>query len=138
MIQLINQKGHVRCWSNSALAVSQSFTRFNWTSVKTKSYLTLSWQRPISCRNQSIDLLRKSVDWFLYDIGLSHERVKIYSWEICASHHFPIVCGYSIWWNQFGITSSDHEKIYVIWVAEKSIMLTVLYSTIWMLHNKLN
>ena len=27
-------------------------------------------------RNQSIDLLRKSMDWFLYDIGLRHERVK--------------------------------------------------------------
>ena len=24
----------------------------------------------------SIDLLRKSVDWFLYDNGLRHERVK--------------------------------------------------------------
>ena len=38
-------------------------------------YLTLSWRRPISYRNQSIDL-RKSMDWFLYDIGLRHERVK--------------------------------------------------------------
>ena len=37
--------------------------------------LTLSWRKPISYRNQSIDLLRKSVDWFLYDIGLRHERV---------------------------------------------------------------
>ena len=27
-------------------------------------------------RNQSIDLRSKSVDWFLYDIGLRHERVK--------------------------------------------------------------
>ena len=38
--------------------------------------LTLSWQRPLSYRNQSIDLLRKSMDWFLYDNGLRHERVK--------------------------------------------------------------
>ena len=28
-------------------------------------------------RNQSIDLPRKSMDWFLYDIGLHHERVKL-------------------------------------------------------------
>ena len=41
------------------------------------TWLTLSWRRPISYRNQSIDLLRKSVDWFLYDIGLRHERVNI-------------------------------------------------------------
>ena len=38
--------------------------------------LTLSWQRPLSCRNQSTDLWSKSVDWFLYDNGLRHERVK--------------------------------------------------------------
>ena len=28
--------------------------------------LTLSWRRQLSYRNQSIDLLCKSVDWFLY------------------------------------------------------------------------
>ena len=37
--------------------------------------LTLSWRRPLSYRNQSIDLLRKSMDWFLYDNVLRHERV---------------------------------------------------------------
>ena len=39
-------------------------------------YLTLSWRRPLSYRNQSTDLLCKSMDWFLYDNGLRHERVK--------------------------------------------------------------
>ena len=47
--------------------------------------LTLSWRRPILYRNQSIDLLRKSVDWFLYDIGLRHGKVKeewwIHDWQ---------------------------------------------------------
>ena len=38
--------------------------------------LTLSWRRPLLCRNQSIDLLCKSMDWFLYDNGPRHERVK--------------------------------------------------------------
>ena len=38
--------------------------------------LTLSRRRSISYRNQSIDLLRKSMDWFLYDIDLRRERVK--------------------------------------------------------------
>ena len=32
-------------------------------------WLTFSWRRRISYRNQSIDLLHKSMDWFLYDIG---------------------------------------------------------------------
>ena len=39
-------------------------------------HLGLTRKRPISYRNQSIDLQSKSMDWFLYDIGLRHERVK--------------------------------------------------------------
>ena len=31
---------------------------------------------PLSYRNQSIDLRSKSMDWFLYDNGLRHERVN--------------------------------------------------------------
>ena len=40
------------------------------------SKLTLSWWTPLSYRNQSIDLLPKSMDWFLYDNDLRHEKVK--------------------------------------------------------------
>ena len=36
--------------------------------------LALSWRRPSSYRNQSFDLLCKSMDWFLYDSGLRHKR----------------------------------------------------------------
>ena len=39
-------------------------------------FLTLSWRRSLSYRNQSIDLLCKSKDSFLYDRGHRHERVK--------------------------------------------------------------
>ena len=38
--------------------------------------LALSWQRLISYRNQSINLLCKLMDWFLYDDILHHERVN--------------------------------------------------------------
>ena len=38
--------------------------------------LTLSRQRPLSYRNQSIDFRSKSMDWFLYDVGLRLERVN--------------------------------------------------------------
>ena len=41
-----------------------------------KPLLTLSWRRPLSYRNQSIDLRSESRDWFLYDNGLGHERVN--------------------------------------------------------------
>ena len=39
-------------------------------------YFTPSRRRSISYGNQSIDLLCKSIDWFLYDIGLRRERLK--------------------------------------------------------------
>ena len=39
--------------------------------------LTLSWRRSLSYRNQSTDLQSKSMNWFLYDKDLRHERVKI-------------------------------------------------------------
>ena len=42
----------------------------------TMTRLTLSWWRLLSYKNQSIDLLRKSMDWFLYDNDLRHEKVK--------------------------------------------------------------
>ena len=38
--------------------------------------ITLSWRRSLSYRNQCIGLLCKSLDWFLYDKDLRHERVK--------------------------------------------------------------
>ena len=58
--------------------------RNTWSKIKTfvlvlhmlSFRLTLSWRRPLSYRNQSINLLCKSMDWFLYDNGLRHEKVK--------------------------------------------------------------
>ena len=41
--------------------------------------LTLSWRKPLSYRNQSINLQSKSIDWFLYDNGLRLERVNVKS-----------------------------------------------------------
>ena len=45
-----------------------------------KNGLTLSWTRFLSYRNLSIDLLCKSMDWFLYDRNLRHERDKPIEW----------------------------------------------------------
>ena len=44
---------------------------------RTSGPLTLSWQRSVSYRNQFIDLQSKSIDWFLYDKGIRHERVNL-------------------------------------------------------------
>ena len=53
---------------------------YKWNSNRLKNHthfhLTLSWWRPLSYRNQSTDLLCKSMDWFLYDNSLYHEKFK--------------------------------------------------------------
>ena len=52
------------------------FHSFNGN-TRQSTYLTLSWRRPLSYRNQTIDLLCKIMGWFLYDEDLRHGRVKL-------------------------------------------------------------
>ena len=49
--------------------------------VMVSALLTLSCQSSLSHRNQSTDLLCKSMDWFLYDTDFPHERVTFYVTE---------------------------------------------------------
>ena len=50
-------------------------------------WLTLSRRRSLSYKkNQSINLLWKSMDWFLYDVDLRHERVKWHFEDTLSSH----------------------------------------------------
>ena len=58
------------CWQEYEKLVSCSKL---FKQIEITLHLTLSWRRPLSYRNQSIDLLCK---WFLYDNGLRHERVN--------------------------------------------------------------
>ena len=46
---------------------------------KSHSSLTLSWRRSLPYRNQSIDLLCKSMHWFLYDRDFLHERDNFFT-----------------------------------------------------------
>ena len=57
---------------------------FDWRLTHHAHCLTLSWRRPLSYRNNSIDLRSKSMDWFLYGNGLRHERVKQ------LAHHWTV------------------------------------------------
>ena len=51
--------------------------------LKFTTPLILSWRRPLSYRNQSIDLRSKWMDWFLYDNSLRQERVNpFYSTDV--------------------------------------------------------
>ena len=51
--------------------------------------LTLSWRRPLSYRNQANQWTGFYMDWFLYDNGLRHEKVKyrcIFSYQLKISY----------------------------------------------------
>ena len=80
-------KGHGKLPSftetNSQGRVDRLIAQIEYTKL---NYLALSWRRPLSYRNQSIDLQSKSVDWFLYDNRLRHERVKsrLCYWKLFA------------------------------------------------------
>ena len=50
-------------------------------------HLTLLWRRSISCKNQSIDLLCKSIDWFLYNRNLIMKQLNEKTQLICTSWH---------------------------------------------------
>ena len=60
------------CWKISKI---DFYLWIPWAAASQDS-LTLSSRRFVSYRNQSIDLQRKSIDWFLYNRDLCHERVK--------------------------------------------------------------
>ena len=58
-----------------------------------KDSLTVSWRSSLSYRNQSIDLLFKYMDWFLYDNGPRHERVNNF-FSQCSSLIFTLISTY--------------------------------------------
>ena len=95
--------------------------------------LTLSWRKPLSYRNQSIYLLRKSMDWFLYDNGLRHERVKdTFFWRTSSMAVSPFLTlirsnysidfiGISLLWNV------KNEKSFFQWKTFSSVILPKYY-----------
>ena len=52
--------------------------------------VTLSWRRSLSYRNQTIDLLNKSMGWFLYDRNLLMKELT----------HFPSMLRFCLPWKQ--------------------------------------
>ena len=68
----ITLKYHTFILPENSLSSIREPDNLTWENTK----LTLSWRGALSYRNQSIDLKSKSIDWFLYDNGPRHERVK--------------------------------------------------------------
>ena len=61
------------------------------------SSVTLSWFGSLSYRNQSIGLQSKSMDWFLYDRDICHERVNDLA-NILSIHSFHELRYYCYHW----------------------------------------
>ena len=72
----------------------------------------------LSYRNQSIDLLRKSMDWLIYDSDLRHEKVnksKVYQKEISKRSQYFIFHKHklsTLTLCRFSIHRNDIEKVH--------------------------
>ena len=84
----------IRCTDNPNTHIRTFCRRWSFirrcffpASILKVDYLTLSWRLSLPYRNQSIDFLRKSMDWFLYDRGLHRERVKLVKWNSSSVNH---------------------------------------------------
>ena len=80
LINYLKQNVIAKIWATRTLFQMIKIHKFLYLPVS-KYSLTLSWRRTLSYRNQSIDLLRQSRNWFLYDNSLRHERVNP-GWEM--------------------------------------------------------
>ena len=60
--------------------------------IFSEEVINLSRRRPLSYRNQSIDLVRKSMDWFLFDNALRLVRVKCYFLVVSYSNYVVYHC----------------------------------------------
>ena len=65
---------HIFISNKKCLYLQKKSLRLLWCYFRCWWSLTLSWRRPLSYISNII--WSKSMDWFLYDIGLRHERVK--------------------------------------------------------------
>ena len=77
---------------------------------------TLSWRRSLSYRTQSIDLQNKSMDWFLYDRDLRHEKIKRQLWNYKLNQTFQI--------------RIIHCSNKYLWKNEKYVLQYIVFKTI--------
>ena len=107
----------------------QKFFCYIWDeSINWFIFLALSWQRSLSYRNQSIDLQSQSVDWFLYDRDLRHERVIPKTTK--SSHDFVVTKKNTHIWRRWGhlrvsfwhlLMNFEKPKKSEFWKNEKKI-----------------
>ena len=99
-LKIFSQWGRIKCMYPVTLKNRELdfFTKVfspGWLSV-----LTFSWRRPLSYRNQSIDLRSKSMDWFLCDNGLRYVKGTFHSkptLRMVPSQYFKLFSTLKIW-----------------------------------------
>ena len=74
------------CSLFSTVFIFAKFWKCTTQHPRLQPLLILSSWRSLSHRNQSIDLQSKSIDCFLYDGDLRHERIKITGWIFTEMH----------------------------------------------------
>ena len=81
--QTLFLSGVIRWWYDYCLEICLYFFQNILIRDKTVPMENLSWRRSLSYRNQSIHLFCESMNWFLYDKNLLHERVNLnmYKWS---------------------------------------------------------
>ena len=130
-------------WILSNIWLMFMFKRFILTQQKLDWFLgdrehwslTLSRRRPLSYRNQSIDLQSKSMDWFLYANALRHERVNgliVNGWllisydrvQVLKSSFYrsvmkrPTDTGTAYWYYEWTDEYCERKNEYCEWVNE--------------------
>ena len=98
-------------------------TRFQNVGAGCLNPLTLSWRRPLSYRNQSIDFQSKSIDWLLHDSSLRHEKVKRQFLKMVKHVH---VCFTILWYWRLKGWSLQTILYALIDLKEKSVCERIL------------
>ena len=67
---------NIRNWPDTKIKMFHLVRKEILSKHLLRLFLTHSWRKSLSYRKQSIDLQSKSMDCFLYDRNLRHERIK--------------------------------------------------------------
>ena len=98
-------------------------------------FLTILWRRSLSHRSQSIDMLSKSNDWFLYGRDFHHERVKVRLYVTTSSVSYNVCKTLRFW-----ISLLKHSICFSLspsnWLLHPCISLFQISVKFWYFHNK--
>ena len=91
--------------------------------------LTCSWRRSLSYRNQFIDFPSKSMDWFLYDRDLRHEKGMIRIAMVWSGLIYLEVDKLS--------NFQKHSDTTIVWLISSFVYFNIKSSTekMWLLEN---